>query len=55
MAEEVRTAIAKSRNGKALGSTKVVADMLKAAGEVGIQWMVELCDAVVSEGKIPDD
>ena len=30
-------------------------EMLKAAGDVGIQWMTDLCNAVVSEGKIPED
>ena len=29
--------------------------MLKAAGDVGIQWMTDLCNAVVIEGKIPED
>jgi hypothetical protein len=28
-----------------------VGEMLKAAGDVGIQWMTDLCNAVVSEGK----
>jgi hypothetical protein len=29
--------------------------MLKAAGAAGIQWMTDLCNAVVAEGKIPED
>ena len=30
-------------------------NMLKAAGDVGIQWMTDLCNALVLEGKIPED
>ncbi|HXJ94687.1 MAG TPA: reverse transcriptase domain-containing protein [Terriglobia bacterium] len=52
---EVKAAIAKAKDGKAPGPTGVVAEMLKAAGDVGIQWMTDLCNAVVVEGKIPDD
>ena len=29
--------------------------MLKAAGEDGTRWMTELCNAVVRDGKIPED
>jgi len=29
--------------------------MLVAAGHVGVQWMVDLYNAVVQEGKVPDD
>ena len=47
---EVKAAI-----GKAPGPTGMVAEILKAAGDVGIQWMTDLCNAVVVEGKIPDD
>ena len=29
--------------------------MLKAAGNEGTKWMTELCNAVVKDGKIPED
>ena len=35
---------------KASGPTGVVADMIKAAA-----WVTDVCNAVVKEGKIPDD
>jgi hypothetical protein len=52
---EVKIAVAKSKSGKAPGPSGVVAEMLKAAGNVGIQWMTDLCNAVVLDGKIPND
>ena len=41
--------------GKAAGPSGVVADILKAAGKDGTRWMTELCNAVVRDGKIPED
>ena len=35
--------------GKAGGPSGVVADMLKAAGDKGMRWMTELCNAVNKE------
>ena len=32
----------------------MVAEMLKAAGDEGAQWMTDLCNAIISEGKIPE-
>ena len=45
--EEVKAAITKAKSGKAPGPSGVVGEMLKAAGDVGIQWMTDLCNAVV--------
>ena len=39
--------------GKAGGPSGVVADMLKAAGDEGTRLMIELCNAVDRDGKIP--
>ena len=52
---EVEAAIGKMKLGKAAGPSGVVADMLKAAGDDGTRWMTELCNAVVTDGKIPKD
>jgi hypothetical protein len=52
---EVKAAIMKAKTGKAPGPTGVVAEMLKAAGDEGVQWMTDLCNAIISEGKIPED
>ena len=53
--EEVRRAIAKARDGKAAGPSGVVAEMLKACEEPGVKWMTNVCNAVVKEGRIPED
>ena len=54
--QEVRLALGKMKSGKAMGpSGVVVVEMLVAAGDVGVQWMVDLCNAIVREGKVPDD
>ena len=37
------------------GPTGVVSEMLKAAGETGTMWMTDVCNAVVRDGKIPED
>lgn len=53
--EEVRDAVAAMKVGKAAGPSGVVAEMLKAAGEAGVQWVTDLCNSIVKEGRIPDD
>ena len=37
--EEVKEAVKKSKTGKAPGPSGVLGEMLKAAGDVGIQWI----------------
>ena len=44
-----------STSGKAAGPIGVLVEMLKATGDVGLQWLTDLCNAIVLEGKIPDD
>ena len=53
--EEVKKALKKMKKGKAAGSTGVVSEMMKAAGDLGIEWLTDLCNAIVCEGKIPTD
>ena len=53
--KEVMAAIKKTKNNKAAGPSGVVADMLKAAGGMGIGWVAEMWNAVVKEGRIPED
>ena len=48
-------AIDKMKQGKSGGPTGVVSEMLKVAGETGTMWMIDLCNAVVRDGKIPED
>ena len=51
---EVKSAITKTKSGKAAGPSGVVAEMLRASGDVGVQW-VRVCNKIVQEGKIPSD
>ncbi len=53
--EEVNKAILKMKSNRAPGPSGVVADVIKAAGVSGTTWVTDLCNAVVMEGKIPDD
>ena len=53
--QEVKCAIGKMKNGKAAGPSGVVEEMLKAAGDIGVQWVADLCNAVLREGRIPTD
>ena len=52
---EVKAAITLARSGKAAGPSGVVAKMLKASGDVGVQWVTDLCNSIVREGKVPND
>jgi len=54
-ASEVRAAIAKMKSGKSVGPSGIAAEMLKAAGEDGVRWVTDICNAIVKEGRIPDD
>ena len=41
--------------GKAAGPSGIIAEMLKAAGEVGIELLTELTEVVFCNGVIPTD
>ena len=34
---------------------KGVAEMIQTTGDIGTQWILNLCNAIVKEGCIPDD
>lgn len=53
--DDVRKAIKQAKSGKAAGPSGVTSDMLKSAGETGVEWVTDLCNAVVKEGNIPDE
>ena len=53
--EEVRASIGKMKSDQGSGPSGLVADVLKAAGEVGVNWMTDVCNAVMTEGNIPSD
>ena len=51
----VRKALIKMKCGKAAGPSGIIAMMLKAAGEVGIELLTELTEVVFCNGVIPTD
>ena len=53
--EMVREAVSKMKKAKAAGPSGVVAEMLKAAGETGIEMITNLTNQIVREGVIPAD
>lgn len=53
--EWVKTAIDGMKNDKAAGSSGIVAEMLKAAGDIGVRMMTDLANVVIRECSVPDD
>ena len=54
-AEIISCSEVKTKSGKAAGLSGVIAEMLRASGDVGVQWVTDLCNKIVQEGKIPSD
>ena len=54
-ASVIRKALSKMKCGKAAGPSGITAEMLKAAGEEGIELARQLAEAVFSSGVIPAD
>jgi len=38
---------------KAPGLSGLVAEMIQATGDIGTQWILDLCNGIVKEGSIP--
>ena len=53
--ELVRKALSRMKSGKATGPSGILAEMLKAAGEEGIELTRDLVEEVFSTGVIPKD
>ena len=53
--ESVKRALRKMKNGKASGTSGVVAEMLLASGEIGIERLTELFNRVIREELVPED
>ena len=51
----MREAIAKSKSDRACGPSGVASEMLKVAGEPGVQWVTSIFNGVIREGKILTD
>ena len=53
--QDVRIALKKMKNGKAAGVSGIVAEMLKASDEAGLELFTELFNNIVKEEKVPSD
>ena len=53
--EEVGRALKRMKSGKAPGQSGVMTEMLKASGNISVEWLTELCNSVIRERKIPED
>jgi len=51
----VRAVLKKMKRHKAPGLSGLVAEMIQATGDIGNQWLLELCNGIVKEGCIPED
>ena len=40
---------------EAPGLSGLVAEMIQATGDIGTQWLLDLCNGIVKEGCIPED
>ena len=52
---EVRAVLKKMKRHKAPGLSGLVTEMIQATGDIGTQWILDLCNGIVKEGSIPDD
>ena len=52
---EVSATISKAKCCKAAGPSGVVADMVLAAGGLGVEWVADICNSIVKEDMIPSD
>ena len=51
----VREAISKMKNGKVAGSTDVVPDMVKGAGEAKVDMIIEIVNQIIVELVLPSE
>jgi len=51
--DEVPAALKKMKRHKAPGLSWLVAEMTKATGDIGTQWILDLCNCIVKEVCIP--
>jgi len=52
---EVRAVLKTVKRHKARGLSGLVAEMIQATGDIGTQWLLDLCNGIVKEGCIPED
>ena len=51
----MRAVLKKMKRHKAQGLSGLVAEMIQATGDIGTQWILDLCNGIVKEGSIPED
>lgn len=55
MKNEITTAVGKIQNHKSPGINNIVAEMIKATGEKGIDVLYEICNNLWNSGKWPKE
>ena len=53
--EEVAKALKCMKKGKAAGPSGVVVEMMAAGGDLTVEWMTDLLNNIIEEGRIPTD
>jgi len=53
--DEIAAALKKMKRHKATGMWGLVAEMKTSTGDIGTQWILDLCNGTVKEGCIPED
>ena len=43
------------KQGKAAGPSGEVVEMMAAGGDLAVEWMTDLCNSIIAEGRIPTD
>jgi len=52
--DEVAAALKKMKTHKAPCFSGLAAEMVQATGDIGTQWILDLCNGIVKEGCIPE-
>ena len=52
---EVRAVLKKMKRHKGPGFSGLVAEMIQVTGDIGTQWILDLCNGILKEGSIPED
>jgi len=52
---EVRVVLKKMKRHKAPGLSRLGAEMIQATGDIGTQWILDLCNGIMKEGSIRED
>ena len=53
--EEIRKALKCMKQGKAAGPSGIVVEMMTAGGDLSEDWMTDLINCIITEGRIPTD